>query len=150
MSESNIDDEGFTTINRKKRKDKSSIKPVVLTRDLIIKNEELKLIFNKYEPFSVLLYGSYSRNNPGTNSDINLVIIWNYKYKAQIKNAVENIKSDAFNIFNKKIEILPMILKKNNCFGSDNYFISNIFADAISIYGNQTIDNIYNSAIYNE
>ena len=146
-----IDNDGFTVVvNKKKNKVKvNDTSSVTVTQKLIIENEKIKKIFKKYNAVSVLLFGSYSRNSHNENSDINLLILWNGKQKSIINDAIIDIKNELSNIFNKKIDILPMLIKNSNYY-NDNYFITNIYSDAIVIYGDNAKDNVFNSVIYKE
>ena len=141
-----IDEDGFITVPKKKYSNKTKIQQTILKQSSIIENSEAKEIFEKYNPLSVILYGSYAKNNFNSNSDINIVILWNSKQKNIINSSTIDIKQKLEKIFNKKIEILPMLIKKN--YYNDNYFITSIYSDAIVIYGNNAIDNIFNSEIY--
>jgi predicted nucleotidyltransferase len=147
--ENNCEDDGFTTVKIKKRSNKEKKTQNIVTQDLITKNEKVTEIFEKYKPMSVMLYGSYARNTYNSGSNINIIIIWNYKQKLIIETSTEKIKNELFQLFNKKIEIMSMILKKNDYNNNSNY-ITNIYADSHVIYGDKLKDNIFNSMIFTD
>ena len=149
QNETNNVDDGFTVVKTKKYLKKDKKIKIEVTRDLIIKNEKVTEIFEKYKPISSMLFGSYARNTHNSGSNINIIIIWNYKQKLIIETATEYIKNELFKLFNKKIEIMSMILKKNDYNNNSNY-ITNIYADSHIIYGDHQKDNIFNSMIYNK
>ena len=148
-NQSIIDDDGFIKIATKVKKIKNKIPEIMFDRNFIITNENMNNVFKKYDPFSAMLYGSYARNNHGSSSNINILILWNYKQRSSIDSYSIQIKKELFDIYKKQIQILSMIVKKNNL-NNTNYFMTNIHADTIIIYGNVARDNIFNSEIYKE
>lgn len=106
---------------------------------------ELKLL-NKYYPYMVVLFGSTARNTHNSESDIDILIVWNKK----VPNNLHDIKKDLELKFNKKVDLISMIFDGNLIdFDNDNNFIENIICDGIMIIGSN-LNDILLSKIYSK
>jgi predicted nucleotidyltransferase len=117
-----------------KQKNKKIIKNN-LTRDQII--DKLKML-EKYTPRLVVLYGSYSRNQNNSSSDIDILIIWN-----KMPYNTKTIKDELVSLFNKNVDLVSMLFVKTNKNIQDTQeidFLDNILVDGIVIIGTNIND----------
>jgi predicted nucleotidyltransferase len=90
-------------------------------------------IIEKYKPRAVFLYGSMARGKQRPDSDIDLMFIWNREIPP---NSVEILK-EISSFFSKKVDMVNMIYvgKPVDIVNDNEYFLSNVYQDAIMLFG---------------
>jgi len=133
------DDEGFTTVKRKARKEKKEEKKgeKLIRIDDIKCNVEFINLLDIYKPLSVIVYGSTARGTNKPTSDIDFMIIWKKDKNVPPVEVLEEIKQNIINIFKKPIDFVSMVLTTVEVDETNkNYhYMHNVYNEGIVVYG---------------
>jgi len=90
--------------------------------------------FLKTKPKSVLLYGSCARGDNTENSDVDIMVIWNYIPDHDLLRIIRN---ELMEILGTKVDLVVMkhIKRLTTPAPNDELFISNVKDDAITVFG---------------
>ena len=127
-------DSSWNLVTRKKSKKLSSNVNVNLSLSDVVQG--LDAISSQYDPYSTVLYGSYSRRTNTINSDIDVLFIWK-----KLPESSHDIKRKIEIEFGKKVDMVNMIYKGKLIDNEeDDEFLTNVYEDGIVVHGHKQKD----------
>jgi hypothetical protein len=126
--------------------DKSNL---IMSVDDIKNNIEFINLLKQYNPYSVILYGSFVKSINNDISDDNLMFVWK---KNQKNNNFNKIRMDISKILNKHIDTINLVLTTELQYFEDyknsfESFIYNVQTEGIVLYGEKNKECILKSKL---
>ena len=139
-NDNNGENEEWHQVQRKIKNKKTIIKSsqMKLSKEDVI--NKLQIIFKKYNPHAVFLYGSTARKTNTEYSDIDILVIWkkcHHDWSKCIPKNIFYIKSELVDAFDRKIDLVNMIYANkfiDEPAMQSQVFLENVEYDAEPIY----------------